>query len=239
MGSERQHRRRLPRRVYWVRRGVVLALALLLVFGTSKLLGQNGGDATSAGATARTSPATQQPSLTPVGPSAPAKKLRAKAKVPLVAPSGECLDDEVSVLPAVERAWAGAPITIGLSLTGTQPACTFDVSAETLVVKIVSGKDRIWSSQDCPLSIPKTQVVVRSSQPVEIPVVWSGRRSDEKCSSSPGWALTGFYHVFAAALGSSPSDLQFEVTRGPAVRVTKTPKPRPSTSATPEAAKRD
>ena len=239
MGSVRQHRRRLPQRVYWVRRGVVLALALLLVFGTSKLLGQNGSDATSAGATARTLPTTQQPSLGPVGPSAPAKKLRAKAKVPLVPPSGDCLDDDVSVLPRVDRASAGGPITIVLALTGTQPACTFDVSAESLVVKIVSGKDRIWSSQDCPQSIPRTQVVVRGSQPVEVPVVWSGRRSDEKCSNSPGWALTGFYHVFAAALGSSPSDLQFEVTVGPAVRVTRTPKPRPSTSATPQPTKRD
>lgn len=230
MGSVRQHRRRLPRRVYWVRRGIVVGLALLLVFGLGKLFGGTGTDATSAGAAAQTGPATRAPSAGPVGPQAPTKKLRSKAKVPLVPPSGPCLDDDVSVLPSVKRAWAGAPITITLALTGTQPACTFDVSAQSLVAKIVSGSDRIWSSQDCPKSIATTQVVVRSSQPIEVPVTWNGRRSDEKCTNTPDWALAGFYHVYAAALGSSPSDLQFEVTVGPAVRVTRTPKPRASAS---------
>ena len=144
---------------------------------------------------------------------APSRKVRTKAAAPLLAPSGECRDDEVSVLPSVPRAWAGAPIVIRLQLQGTQPACTFEVSPESLVVKIVSGQDRIWSSQDCPKAIPTKEVVVRSGQPVEVPVIWSGRRSDEECTGLPDWALPGFYHVYAAALGSTPTDVQFEVTR--------------------------
>jgi len=99
------------------------------------------------------------------------------------------------------------------------------------VVKIVSGNDRIWSSQDCPTAIPDTQVVVRSAQPVEVPVIWSGRRSDDECTGHLAWALPGFYHVYAAALGSTPNDVQFEVTRAAPLYVTQTPKPRPSASA--------
>ena len=82
------------------------------------------------------------------------------------------------------------------------------------MVKIVSGEDRIWSSQDCPDGDPRDR---RSScaaaQPVEVPVIWSGRRSDEECTALADWALPGFYHVYAAALGSTPTDVQFEVTR--------------------------
>ncbi len=230
MGSVRQKRGRLPRRVYWVRRGMVLLVALALVFGVGKLLGGTGSDGPNAGVTASTTSARQTPgpSVT-VGPVAPEAKLQKKAKVPLLPPNGRCLVDELSAVPSVKQAWAGGPITIRVALSGTQPACTFDVSPQSLVVKIVSGTDRIWTSQDCQRAVPRQQVVVRSGRPVVVPVVWSGRRSDDQCSKND-WAMTGFYHVYAAALGSTGTDVQFEVTRAPTRRVTKTPEPRPSTS---------
>jgi len=237
MGSVRHQRGRLPRRVYWVRRSIVLGIALLLVFGITRLIGTTGADDPGSSIEASTTSARQQtPSASvTLGPVAPSKKLRLKSDAPLAPPSGECRDDEVSVVPTVPRAWAGGPIVIRLQLTGTQPACTFDVSPESLVVKIASGEDRIWSSQDCPTTIKKIQVVVRSAEPVEVPVTWNGRRSDEQCTPGLGWALPGFYHVFSAALGSAPTDVQFEVTRAPVARKTKTATPKPSTKVTPRA----
>ncbi len=238
MGSVTRPRGRLPRHVYWVRRGVVLGIALLLVFGVNRLIGGTGEDNPSASLQANNSSAEQQPDPSPsvtLGPVAPSKTLRFKAQVPLAPPSGECRDDEVSVLPSVPRAWAAGPIVIRLALQGTQPACTFDVSPESLVVKIVSGEDRIWSSQECPKAIPTKQVVVRSSQPVQVPVTWSGRRSDEECRNGTDWARLGFYHVYAAALGSTPRDVQFEVTHAPPLEKTKTAKPKPSTTPSPSA----
>jgi hypothetical protein len=221
-----------------MRRAVVLAIALLLVFGIGKLVGTGSDDSGSAieastsSATDRASSQPPSPTVT-MGPVAPAKKLRAKAKVPLAMPSGECRDDEINVLPSVPRAWAGGPIEVRLQLTGTEPACTFEVSSESIVVKVTSGDDRIWSSQDCPKVVEKSSVVVRSGQPVEASVTWNGRRSDEDCTPQLDWAMPGFYHVHAAVLGSSPTDVQFEVTRGPAVVKTRTPKPRPGESADP------
>jgi hypothetical protein len=235
MGSVTHPRRRLPRRVYWVRRGMVLLVAFLLVFGIGKLLGGTGADDPGSAIKANTSSAGEQQAAggsATLGPVAPSTKVRTKAKVPLLPPSGKCLDDEVTVLPSVPRAWAGTPSVIWLQLQGTQPACTFDVSPESMVVKIASGKDRIWSSQECPKAIPTTQVVVRSGQPVSVPVIWSGRRSDEQCTNEAGWAFPGFYHVYAAAFGSTPTDVQFEVTRAPTRTVTRTPKPKASPSAT-------
>ena len=133
--------------------------------------------------------------------------------------------------------YGGRPIQIVLQLQGIQPACTFKVSPESLVVKIASGHDRIWSSQDCPAAIKETEVVVRSAQQVAVPVVWSGRRSDDNCPGQLAWALPGFYHVYAAAYGSTPADVQFEVTQSPTRVVTRTPSPHPkaSGSATPHA----
>ena len=232
MGSVTHPRGRLPRRVYWVRRSIVLGVALLLVFGVGKLLGGTGEDEPGSTIKANPSSARQEPGASvTVGPVAPSGKLRAKAKVPLLPPNGECRDDEVTVLPSVYRAWAGRPVVIHLQLQGTQPACTFSVSPESIVVKIVSGEDRIWSSQDCPDTIKESQVVVRSAQPVEVPVIWNGRRSDDQCTRGLDWALPGFYHVFAAALGSTPRDVQFEITQASPLVVTQTASPRPSASA--------
>jgi len=235
MGSVRHPRGRLPQRVYWVRRGVVLAMALLLVFGIGKLLGGNGQDPAGTGVEASNTSAQQEqssssaPTVGPVAPSVSPGTTKGPKAV-LLPPSGECKDDEVSVLPSVPRAWGAGDITIRLGLQGIQPACTFKVSPESVVVKITSGSDRIWSSQDCPDSIKPADVVVRNGVPTYVNVVWSGRRSDDTCSRTAAWANAGYYHAFAAVLGSTPTDTQFEVTRAPTDFVTKTAKPKPSQS---------
>jgi hypothetical protein len=237
MGSVRHPRGRLPRRVYWVRRGIVLGVALLLVFGIAHLLGGNGEDPAGSDVAASNAAAQEQsPSSTPTvyGPVAPATTTRAKATTaPLATPSGECKDDEISVLPSVPRAWGAQAIAIRLALTGIQPACTFKVSPESVVVKITSGRDRIWSSQDCPDAIRPADVVVRNGVPSYVNVVWSGRRSDDTCSRHTAWADAGYYHAFAAVLGSTPTDVQFQVTRAPTQVVTRTAKPKPSPTTSP------
>ena len=239
----RPTRGRLPQRVYWVRRALVLVVAAALVLGIARLVGGFGSDDQPA-AQDRASNVAGVPSsarssaaIGPVAPSVAGKKRRNAATVapPALAPQGVCADDEVTVLPKVAKAPAGGPITLTLQLLGTQPACTYEVSSSSLAVKITSGADRIWSSQDCPRSIPTQSVVVRSSTPVDVPVTWSGRRSDDECSTHTGWALPGFYHVYAAAIGSTPTDLQFEVTLPDRPVVTRTAKPKPTPTVKPSA----
>jgi hypothetical protein len=245
--ASRSPRGRLPQRVYWFRRTVVLVVAAALVFGIGKLIG-SGSDqpAEQASATASTPKASGTASPTsnvPFGPVSSGKVRVPASQAPLIPPSGKCAADEVSVLPSVPKAAAGGPIILHLSLEGTQPACSFAVSPESLVVKITSGADRIWSSQDCPGSIRTSSVVVRSGLPADVPVIWSGRRSDDECSHSTQWALPGFYHVYAAALGSTPTDVQFEVTIPNRPVVTRTAHPKkvaaasqsPTPTATPKA----
>lgn len=212
----------------------MLAVALLLVFGIGKLIGGTGSDPTAIKAsTSSAKGAATSAQEVAIGPFAPARVGRKqKVTVPLVAPNGECADDEVSVLPSVPRAWAGGPISIRLEFQGTQPACTFKVSPASVVVKVTSGNDRIWSTQDCPQAVPEREVVVRSGVGTVLPVTWNGRRSEAGCASLLAWALPGFYHVYAAALGSTPGDVQFEVTRAATRVITRAPKPTASPSAT-------
>ncbi|HET8604321.1 MAG TPA: hypothetical protein VFM09_10360 [Marmoricola sp.] len=234
-------RGRLPQRVYWFRRGLVLLTALALVFGIARLLGAGGGspsDGTATMTAARTTRNTAPAQSRVVGPAAVAttpvtgrKHQRQPAATavatPLAVPTGPCQAPDVIVTPVVGTAAAGGRITIGLGLTGTQPACTFTVSPRTVVLKVISGTDRIWSSQDCPKAIPTRTVAVRSGVSTTVPVTWSGRRSDGSCSRATAWAEPGYYHALAAALGSQPSDVQFRLTLPSRPVVTRTARPTP------------
>ena len=90
-------------------------------------------------------------------------------------------------------------------------ACTWEVSPETLTIKITSGDDDIWSSRQCPRAVPDPRRRRAQAATTTVGVTWNGRRSDDECSRLTDWALPGYYHVAAAALAGEPADVQFEL----------------------------
>jgi hypothetical protein len=228
---------RLPARVYWFRRAMVLMTAAALVFAIGRLLGGGSGPEapvdTAAVAAAKSSAApTPTPGVAgpqPFDPTPTGKAAQPSATanpVELAVPSGPCAIDEITVTPSVPTAIAGGRVDLQLQLTGIRPACTFSVSSRTLAAKITSGADRIWSTQDCPSAVKPASIVVRSAEPTTVVIPWSGRRSDDECSRTTAWALPGYYHVTAAVIGSEPADAQFRLQLGPRPVVTKTAKPK-------------
>ena len=135
----------LPRRVYWVRR-LVLLLVVAVVLGTGYGLVAALADAwrgrggptlvTTTGAEASPTP-TPQPSPASAPDSSPTASPSADAtddrrprqrvtEEPLPEPEGVCPDAEVVVEPHVTEAHVGAPIRIVLEIsTETTPACTW------------------------------------------------------------------------------------------------------------------
>jgi len=221
----------LPPRVYWTRRALVLVVAFLLVFGIARVLGGGSDGKSPAGDTAEQAAADQTPSTTTSATDTPKAKPGKKKKPVLAQPDGPCDPADITVKARIERAANDGRIGIPLMLTGTDAACTWTVSPSSLVVKIISGDDRIWSSQQCPRLVPQQAVVVRSAVATKVVLIWNGRRSDEDCTSaSAGFALPGSYHVIAAALGGEPTDVQFLLTGPPRETVTVTPKPKQKTS---------
>ncbi|QBR92552.1 hypothetical protein [Nocardioides euryhalodurans] len=234
----------LPARVYWRRRALVVLLALGLVIGTARLLtlgsdassedpqaSQVAADTTESAvpddATTEASSPIAEPRVT-TEPKRERKKQRPKRPV-LAEPEGVCSDRDIAVTPSVEDAVGGRPVVFTLQLrTITSPACTWQVSPTTLTVKLRSGDDDIWSSQDCRRAVPTQEVVVRDNVSTEVEVTWSGRRSDDECSVFTDWALPGWYYVDAAALAGEPSDLHFQLSKPePEVQVeTVQPEPR-------------
>jgi hypothetical protein len=242
MTTSRRPVRRLPARVYWFRRTMVLGSALALVFGLAHLLG-GGGDEPGTAAPAAADLGASKPAANggPIGPrpltGPSATATGTPPAVALAQPSGPCDLDDITVTPAMEDPLAGGKVGLTLQLTGVQPACTFQVSSQTLVAKVVQGDDRIWTSQQCPASVPKQSVVVRSAQPTTVEVSWSGRRSDDGCSRTTTWAVPAAYRLVASVVGSEPAESVFHLKAPPQAVVTKTvtPKPRKARTTTPKA----
>jgi len=240
----------LPPGVYWRRRLAVLSVGLLVFIGVGKVLshgsdGSSDDKAEQAGASTLTSPTATVPASDPTkkggkghgkgkghggkgGKGSPASTpTPTPTPTPeLPDPSGPCADDDVYITPTIAAPIGGSDITIMLNLqTRTSAACTWHVSPDTVTMNIVSGRDQIWLSKECPDAIPAVDVVVRLASVTQVPVVWNSRRSDEECSDRTAWALPGFYHVRAAALGGEPTDVQFELVAPAAPTVTETAKP--------------
>lgn len=235
----------LPARVYWRRRIVLLSLAVLLVVGIARLLG-SGSDAssepearqaaaqTTPQSTVQSSPQSSDPSTAPTPTvtvtAGPGKHGSSEAPV-LAEPDGPCEPTDVVVTPEVKDAVAGPGEGTRIKLqlqTRRSEACTWHVSGRNLSVKITSGHDDIWSSQQCAKLVPDQHVVVRREVPTSVTLLWNNRRSDDGCPRLTTWAMPGWYHVEAAAMGGEPSDSQFELRTPSAPVITRSPKPHQS-----------
>ena len=218
----------------------MLSIAVALVVGIAQLLGISSDEpAADVSATTVGSGTSPSPPVASSEGRAGAQEQRAdreqkqrtpkrkKTRKPLPEPTGPCAPSDVVVTPAiVGAAHAGSPVTIRLDVTTLEtPACTYRVSPRTVAVKLVSGTDRIWSSQDCPGAVPEVDVIARKKVPGVAEMQWRGQRSDSGCTRTTPWALAGWYHAQAAAFGAEPTSVQFELR--PAVAPTITPSPEP------------
>lgn len=240
----------MPARVYWTRRIVVLAVPLLLVVVLARVLGgssdgsSDGKDAapdqaTRAGASIEPTPA---PSVGPTagtgtGRTGKGKKNKNKQdqqpeqtappEPVLAEPTGPCAQNDIVATPVITSAPGGSPIAMTVDLrTKVVAACTWQASPSTMTVTITSGSDYIWSTRECPVGIAPQDVVVRRDVDAPVTVTWSAKRSDETCSNQTAYAMPGFYHVEAAALGGDGTDVQFELVAPQPGVITKTADPQ-------------
>ena len=239
MSSPLRPRGPLPARIYWTRRIVVVGVAVLLVAGLARLLGA-GSDASDGGDRARqvSAPAATTPAASADEQQESRKPRRKKSekptRAPKPAPDGPCSPSDIVVTPQVRKAVGGSDIDIRLDLrTEEAEACTWQVSPDTMTLKITSGSDLIWTSSECPADLPTEVVVVRRDFRAGVVFSWDARRSDDDCPQHTEWALPGTYHVVAAALAGEPTEVRFELTRptGAVITKTVTPKPGPEDKA--------
>lgn len=98
-------------------------------------------------------------------------------------------------------------VTFELSvINGGETPCTLDLNDKNYELKIYSGTDRIWSSNDCTKIEPKLHKIMQPEQQVEWSITWNGKRSDEdaKCKARPEIPRPGYYYATSAIKGAKP-----------------------------------
>jgi hypothetical protein len=135
-----------------------------------------------------------------------------KKKAPLLAPTGGCDVADVALAIEVSDVKQGRANPISLLMTGPQgTACTQAITPSTLVLRITSGDDVVWNSDDCPDKLLASEVVVRADPPGSYEFNWNGRRSTGSCAGVGAFAKPGGYWVEAALIGADSHKAFFDV----------------------------
>jgi hypothetical protein len=199
----------LPPAVYWRRRlitlGVVVVLLALVVRSCGSdtrpaALRQSPSPSPSASraATGPTGPTgTTRPSATtsPTGSASPS----ATASASPTGPPKPCVAADL-VLNAKADASTYPPgrrpvLTIGIANKGKAP-CTRDVGQPAREIRVTSGNDRVWSSDDCSTGGAAMVVTLQpGAAPMTFSVTWSRKRSAAGCAAGQRDAAPGTYRL--------------------------------------------
>ena len=182
-----------PAQTYWLRRAVVVAAALLVVLLLLRLFGGGGDDdrlaQSPADATASPSPEPlptpgASASVTP-DPSASASAAPCDEAALTVEAGAEDESYPVGEQPRLE---------LRITNTGTAP-CSRDLGQAAVELQVVSGDDRIWSSDDCAPGGEADVVVLPPGEVETSTVTWPGTRSEPGCQGDDEPADAGTYKV--------------------------------------------
>lgn len=207
---------------------VIVLIAIVALFSGG------GSKAPQATLSARTTP----PSSAPVTPAAShSAAAGGQAVNPNAVPTGPCPASSIQVTPSITNGIAGQPIEIDLALSTTQTACTFAMSGSNVAIKILSGGNSLWTSQDCSNVVPAGSITLRNAAPMTVSLSWDGHQSSGSCGATNPWVGPGTYSVIASVIGSTPTTANFSLRLPTARTVTQTatpkPTPKPTAKATP------
>jgi len=146
-------------------------------------------------------------------PGSPGTGLDAPGEEPLLQPSGDCDPTDVDIAIVVDDTTEGRGMSARLRLTSeAEPACTLAITADSLALRVTSGSDTVWTSQECPDSVSSRRVVVRQKPATVYTFDWDGKRSVVNCQSPGEVAGAGGYWLEAALVGAGVERAYFDIT---------------------------
>ncbi|GEL95320.1 hypothetical protein [Cellulomonas composti] len=211
----------VPRRVFWVRRLVVLGVPLLLVGLVVWVLAGRGSDAA-----AQTAP-TPKAGVTSGAPVPDATTAPTKADEQLqddldelsrkAAVSGVVVCDAASLqvdATATAGSFAGSTkptFTIAVTNRGDE-ACLVDAGDEFRTVLVTSGKDRVWSSTDCLGDDPTSRpLLLGPGDTSKETYTWPRVRSAEDCRGGLKAPGRGTYSAQVVVVGVPAAPAVFDL----------------------------
>jgi hypothetical protein len=186
----------LPASTYWRRRVLLLAGLLLLVLVLAKACGGSAGKETLSAPGSSPSPS--------VGTSAqPSPSATASPKSPSPAPLQTCRDTvlQVSAESDAESYPTGGAPRFRLTVRNVgSVSCRRALGPDAVELRVFSGEDRIWSSDDCNEAKGQGVLTLKPGEAQALTVRWPGKRTKPGCDVGEG-AQPGTYRV-SARVGS-------------------------------------
>ena len=93
-------------------------------------------------------------------------------------------------------------------INGSGQTCRLGVNGANFELKIFSGTDRIWSSDDCSKAVKKINKILPAERAVAWKMTWDGRRSRDDCKRRPEVPRAGTYFRPAQYEGAKPVQLR-------------------------------
>lgn len=122
------------------------------------------------------------------------KKKKAQAPVLASCPSG----DLRPTLTGPKKVKATKSATFAVSLiNGSSKSCYLKVTSANYTLTVVSGKDKIWSSEDCKAAVPAQSRRLASQKSLDWKITWNGQRSGSGCSKQRETPRAGYYWAIA------------------------------------------
>ncbi len=178
----------LPASTYWRRRLVLLTVLVALLLVARSCAGGS------------PEPAKGRPSPTPTTSPSPSASPTPRPVKTTASRPGTCSDAVLTLRASTgERSYpAGSAVRFTLTVTNTgSAACRRDLGGGAMEVRVFSGKDRIWSSDDCGTDKGVSVQSLPAGGSLETGVSWPGKRSARGCPTGRPEARPGTYSVRA------------------------------------------
>ncbi|MEU4190654.1 hypothetical protein AB0E69_02055 [Kribbella sp. NPDC026611] len=208
----------LPASVYWFRRGLVLAVVLLLVFLLSRLFGSGADAKNTAASNSGPNPSSSAPIATGTPTTTPTATVTTKKSTETPTKSAPPADRkcdgsdlQVVALPGNRKIVSGSVLNFVVQLSPTGDGCKATVDADRLTVSITSGTDLIWTTTHCTKAIQTATIVVAKGKQAAVTVPWNGHRSGPGCLPGQPVAKPGTYVVKANYAGRLSGPQAFQI----------------------------
>ena len=185
---------REPAVVYWLRRAVVISVALVMVAGAYYVYAHRHP----AKHRVIAAKATPTPTPRPTGP----------------APTPTCPDSWMSLTAATDSSSysAGSSVQLRLTITNAgKAACVRDVGAGANTFTITSGGYPTWSTADCNKPTGKLLRTLRPKAAYSVTMTWDRQRSLHGCPALNGLAKPGYYDFVGGNGGALSNKVTFSI----------------------------
>jgi hypothetical protein len=201
----------LPPSTYWRRRVLLAVVAVVLLLVGLKACT---GDDDEQSLASRTTPSPTPSPTVSTAPSGSRSAAPTTTSSPSPAPVPACGDAalQVTVESDAEAYKSGAAPRFTLSVTNVGPtACRRALGPSAVELRVFSGEDRIWSSDDCAKGTGQGILELAPKEARQLTVQWPGKRTKPGCKTSEV-AQPGTYRVSARVGGIVRQGSVFRIT---------------------------